>query len=98
MNQGGVLGAEGGREVRGQGVEARGELLHPLLQGQHLPLQILAAVVELRHELVHDALHLWWEGGRRLSARPQQKDKYLIFKQEQYLGLLFPMVGTQGSV
>ncbi len=53
-----MLGAEGGREVGGQGVEAGSELLHPLLQGQHLALQVLTAVVELRHELIHDALHL----------------------------------------
>lgn len=53
-----MLSAEGGREVGRQGVEAGGELLHPRLQGQHLALQVLTAVVELRHELIHDALHL----------------------------------------
>ncbi|PWA23828.1 hypothetical protein CCH79_00010971 [Gambusia affinis] len=44
VNQGGVLGAEGCREVCRQGVEARCELLHPLLQGEHLSLQVLAAL------------------------------------------------------
>lgn len=58
-----MLGTEGGRKVGGQGVEAGGELLHPLLQGQHLALQVLAAIVELRHELIHDALHLQEAGG-----------------------------------
>lgn len=53
-----MLGAEGCRQMSGQGVEARRELLHPLLQGQHLTLQVLAAVVELGHELIHDTLHL----------------------------------------
>ena len=53
-----MLGAEGGGEMGREGVEAGGELLYPLLQGQHLALQVLAAVVELRHKLIHDALHL----------------------------------------
>lgn len=59
-----MLGAERSREVGRQGVEAGSELLHPLLQGQHLALQVLAAVVELRHELIHDTLHLQEEKSR----------------------------------
>ena len=60
-----MLGAEGGGEMGGEGVEAGGELLYPLLQGQHLALQVLTAVVELRHELIHDALHLRRRGEER---------------------------------
>lgn len=89
-----MLGAEGGREVGGQGVEAGSELLHPLLQGQHLALQVLTAVVELRHELIHDALHLQ-EGERGEGEMTQctqstlkMGDRLRRRKQEYYEGWL----------
>lgn len=91
MNQGGVLGAEGGREVCRQGVEAGGELLHPLLQGQHLTLQVLAAVVELRHELIHDALHLCEEGrkGERRARDDSVHTEYFEEGRQVLWGLLY---------
>lgn len=90
-----MLGAEGGREVGWKGVEAGGELLHPLLQGQHLALQVLAAVVELRHELIHDALHLQeerskverrgeWEMTQCTQSTLMKGDRLQICKQEYY--------------
>lgn len=80
-----LLLAQGVGDEEGQGAEARGQVFQLGLQAADLLLQVLAPIVELCDQVVHDVLHLYGQtdtaGHRRArnrksetrGARPHQR-------------------------